>query len=226
MALTKIEGTSWYQGKDPVDNYIDQFQELIDLAEYDDDKTIVIKFQRGLDPALQNQVALLGDGAPDFGDLEGWYEAARRVFQNKEANKAFIEMSRGVTCNHTPTPLATKFRGVFIPMCKVLLTAPTQNPIPQPLENGPALMDIDCTHQRGNHTTVCLQCQQPGHYVHECPQAFDIRSMTMEEKLELLPELLTLADLSKETTSEETSEQVDPGASEDKDVSYFVACSR
>ena len=50
--------------------------------------------------------------------------------------------------------------------------------------------------------------------------------MTMEEKLELLLELLTLADLSKDTTSEETSKQVDPGASEDKDMSDFVACSR
>ena len=44
MALTRLEGTSWYQAKDPVDDYIDHFQELTDLAEYDDDKTIVIKF--------------------------------------------------------------------------------------------------------------------------------------------------------------------------------------
>ena len=44
MALTRLEGTSWYQAKDPVDDYIDRFQELTDLAEYDDDKTIVIKF--------------------------------------------------------------------------------------------------------------------------------------------------------------------------------------
>ena len=50
--------------------------------------------------------------------------------------------------------------------------------------------------------------------------------MTMEEKLELLLELLTLADLSKETTSEETSEQADPGASEEKVMLNFVACSR
>ena len=42
MALTKLKGTSWYQAKDPVDDYIDRFQELIDLVEYDDDKTIVI----------------------------------------------------------------------------------------------------------------------------------------------------------------------------------------
>ena len=44
MAFTRLEGTSWYQAKDPVDDYIDHFQELIDLVEYDDDKTIVIKF--------------------------------------------------------------------------------------------------------------------------------------------------------------------------------------
>ena len=71
MALTRLEGTSWYQAKDPVDDYIDHFQELIDLAEYDDDKTIVIKFQCRLNPALQNQVALLGDGAPDFDNPKG-----------------------------------------------------------------------------------------------------------------------------------------------------------
>ena len=42
--LTWLEGTSWYQAKDPVDDYIDCFQELTDLAEYDDDKTMIIKF--------------------------------------------------------------------------------------------------------------------------------------------------------------------------------------
>ena len=48
--------------------------------------------------------------------------------------------------------------------------------------------------------------------------------MTKEEELELLPELLTLVDLSKETTSKEALEQADLGASEDKDMSDFVAC--
>ena len=93
-------------------------------------KTIVIKFQCGLDLALQNQVALLGDGTLDFGDLEGSYEAARRVFQSKEAKKAFIETNRGVTCNHAPTPPATNFGGVFVLTCKVFLTALMQSPIP------------------------------------------------------------------------------------------------
>ena len=50
--------------------------------------------------------------------------------------------------------------------------------------------------------------------------------MTMEEELQLLPELLMLAYLNKETTLEETSKQADPSASEDEDMSDFVVCSR
>ena len=57
--LTKLEGTSWYQARDMVENYIDQFQELIDVVEYDDDKTIVIKFCKGLNPVIQTRWHLL-----------------------------------------------------------------------------------------------------------------------------------------------------------------------
>jgi hypothetical protein len=70
MVLTKLEGTSWYQAKDSVDEYIDQFQELIDVVEYVDDKTIVIKFCKGLDLTVQNKVTMIGDNTPDFDDLE------------------------------------------------------------------------------------------------------------------------------------------------------------
>ena len=71
MHLRRCSPTSLYQAKDPVDNYIDCFHELTNLVEYDDDKTIIIKFQCGLDPALRNQVTLLGDGAPDFDNPKG-----------------------------------------------------------------------------------------------------------------------------------------------------------
>ena len=85
--LTRLEGTSWYQAKDLVEDYIYQFQELIDVAEYNEDKTIVIKFRKGLDPAIQNKVTLTRDNAQDFDDPEGWYEAAWKVAWNQEANK-------------------------------------------------------------------------------------------------------------------------------------------
>jgi len=94
-AITKLEGTSWYQGKDLVEDYIDCFQELIEVSEYSNDKTTIVKFRKGLDPGIQNRVALLGDLAPDFDDPRGWYKASRKVTWNKEANEAFLEAGRG-----------------------------------------------------------------------------------------------------------------------------------
>ena len=58
-----------------VKDYIDRFQELIDVAEYSDDKTVIVKFRKGLDPGIQNKVAEKGDLAPDFDDPRGWYKA-------------------------------------------------------------------------------------------------------------------------------------------------------
>ena len=75
LAITKLEGTSWYQGKDLVKEYIDHFQELIEVLEYNNNNnTIVVKFCKGLDPGIQNKVALLGDLAPDFGNPRGFYD--------------------------------------------------------------------------------------------------------------------------------------------------------
>ena len=61
----------WYQAKDLVEYYIDWFQKLINVLECDDDKTIVIKFYKGLNLSIQNKVALTRDNAPEFDDLEG-----------------------------------------------------------------------------------------------------------------------------------------------------------
>ena len=80
--------------------------ELIELAMYHDNKMIVIIFRKGLEPAMQNRVALLGSGAPDFDDPEGWYEAARRVARNREANNAFTEANQS---NSRITPWSQPF---------------------------------------------------------------------------------------------------------------------
>ena len=41
---------------------------------------------------------------------------------------------------------------------------------------------------------VCHHCHRTGHYASECLQEYNIQTMTMEEKLGLLPELLVLTD--------------------------------
>ena len=43
---------------------------------------------------------------------------------------------------------------------------------------------------------VCYHCNQTEHYTWNYPQSYDIRTMSIEEKLELLPELLALANSS------------------------------
>ena len=80
-------------------------------------------------------------------------------------------------------------------------------------------MDVDPMRGKGNPAVMCFHCWQPGHYAHEFPQAFDIRSMTMEEKLELLPEFLALVDVSQVPPMEN-----DDGEAEK--MSDFVTCSK
>ena len=133
-----------------VEDYIDQFQELINVTEYDDDKTIVIKFCKGLNPTLQNKVVLTGDNALDFDDLEGWYEAVWKVAWNQEANEAFVESSRGTSQPSRPLILTPK----AVPSPTYTFGAPWRisfQPTPtrtlgaafSSSKDGPELMDVD-----------------------------------------------------------------------------------
>src|SRR5277367_2842853 len=55
-----------------------------------------MKFRRGLNSSLQNQIATLGEGRPKDNDPEAWYAAARLHEQSCASNVAFV--------NSRPTP--------------------------------------------------------------------------------------------------------------------------
>jgi hypothetical protein len=76
VATNKLEGTTYFQGRRSVDDYLDDFRDLISESGYSDPKTIVVKFRRGLNPAIANAVATMAAGRPDDLDPEAWYEAA------------------------------------------------------------------------------------------------------------------------------------------------------
>jgi hypothetical protein len=85
----KLESTQYFQGKRSVDTYVDEFEDLIKLSGYTDKLNTVVKFRRGLQPAIQDKIVEMGKDRPDDNDADGWYRTARMFDQNHRANEAF-----------------------------------------------------------------------------------------------------------------------------------------
>jgi len=78
-AINTLEGTSYHQGGQMVDDYLDNFQTLVSDAGYTDPQTLVVKFRRGLKLGIQNQIAIMPYGRPADTDPNAWYRAAQRI---------------------------------------------------------------------------------------------------------------------------------------------------
>jgi len=63
-AINVLEGTSYHQGGQTVDDYLDNFQALVSDAGYMDLRTLVVKFHQGLRLGIQNQIATMPYGRP------------------------------------------------------------------------------------------------------------------------------------------------------------------
>jgi hypothetical protein len=74
-ALMRLESDWYYQGKQNVEVYIDEFKDLIDLSGYTDPIAIVLKFRRGLNPTTQDRIAKSGTDRPSDTDFNGWFKA-------------------------------------------------------------------------------------------------------------------------------------------------------
>ena len=62
MAGTDLETSKYHQGSRSVNEYVDEFRELVDHAEYTEGMNIVLKFRHGLSPIIQNYIACLTYG--------------------------------------------------------------------------------------------------------------------------------------------------------------------
>jgi hypothetical protein len=139
LALAKLEMPAFYQGRQTVDEYVDEFRDLIDMAGYKEGLAIIIKFRRGLQRDIQDQIAQLLFGRPSDDNPEAWFQAALQSAANREANAAFHGVVR-ITPTKTfiptcpPTPLRTATRQFPF--------TPTFTPSPQKTEAGPVTMDI------------------------------------------------------------------------------------
>ena len=150
-AINKLESTSYFQKACSIDNYLDEFMDLIVEAGYTDLKTMVVKFQKGLDPQIQNTIAMMAYGHPSDTSLENWYEAARTVDQNHAANEAFK------MAYQTPIPATTcpTQPSLFWLPPPVIHTNPTLgNPVP---------MDIDVGQKKNPLPLTCYRRHKAGH---------------------------------------------------------------
>ena len=106
-AINQLESTAYFQKSRSVDEYLDEFQDLITEAGYSDPKTIVVKFCQGLDTQIQNAIATMPSGRPSDMVPTDWYTAARTIDQNRATNEAFWSSYQILSVALTPSHLAT-----------------------------------------------------------------------------------------------------------------------
>jgi hypothetical protein len=89
MSRTDLETMKFFQGGRSVDEYIDNFREIVQRARYFEGAHIILKFRQGLDEKIQDHVACLTEGRPSDDSPQQWYAAAILCDENHIANEAF-----------------------------------------------------------------------------------------------------------------------------------------
>ena len=174
-AINKLESTTYYQKSQSINDYLDEFVELVAEVGYTDPKIVVVKFWKGLDPQIQNTITTMAYGRPSNASLESWYEAAKNVDQNRMANEAFKSAYQA--------PASTPTRLTSIPLCPI---QQSQSRAPPSAYIHPTLstsvpIDIDSSGKKDPTPMTCYRCCQLGHKAPDCPSRFDIRLLTNEE---------------------------------------------
>jgi len=191
-----------------VDDYLDTFLTLVSNAGYTDPRTLVVKFRQGLKSSIQSQIATMSFGRPADTDPEAWYVAAWRIDQAQLTNEAFQSM---LWSTITAPACSTLPRSASLSMFH--LPPSTPPPVPPrpapPVPSGGIPMDVDAVWKvRSLPPRGCYRCGKANHLIKDCPHRLDVWKLTVEQREELIKDLMALKDAVEE-------EEVGPFPEED-----------
>jgi len=211
-AINVLEMTAYFQGKWTVDDYLDQFRDLIYDSGYTNLKTIVVKFRWGLDGRISTALRGMTYGRPLDTDPEAWFRLAVRMDQNRVADEAFHVSHRQP---YVPTPTANRPLAISRPVLAAPAACFAHS---NPSLGNPVPMDIDVARKTKATPDTCRCCRKTGHWAKECNLRFDVRYMDTDK----IERELENKFAAKDIASMETPDEVEPPVS----VEDFVSCSR
>jgi hypothetical protein len=209
-AITHLEFTSYFQNKCSVNEYLDEFLDLIFEAAYTDNKTIVVKFHRGLDPRIQDSIATMTSGCPSNEIPFQWYNAAWTLDQNRAANEAFQSSYHVPTSHSNPTQIRPPVLNVTCSSINAHFRPSPGNPIP---------MDLDAARRKPTSLISCYRCRKARHKSTDCDLRFDICTCTVDELQGFLEDKLAVLNV----VAEKDDITVEEDKPKEKD---FAVCNK
>src|SRR3981189_741726 len=102
-AALALHDDHYFQGKRSVDEYVDEFTDLLEDTGMKDGLHVVLMFKKGLDAGIRRRIAEMVDGRPNNKKLAEWILAAQRIERNTMADKRFASIINRPT-RTTPQP--------------------------------------------------------------------------------------------------------------------------